>query len=755
MSKRSALFSLLLLLALTFFLGYKAVSVQFHFNFEKFFPSGDEDTEFFNEHRKLFGTDNDFLLIGLVSGKGIFDQAFLLKADSLIQKLKKASYVTHIHSVVNSTEWIKSTLAKQVYESPLIHIRQPEMYHDDSIRLFSSPLYKGNIVSEDAKAIALLVEHEQYLSKEKCDVLSVEVEELVSKAGFDEFHITGRSIVQRKYVSMMGEEFFFFACTSFVLVVVFLWFTFRTFWGVWIPILVVVISSVWIIGFMGVVGEKLNILLTLLPTIVFVVGMSDAVHILSHYIDELKSGLSKTEALKKAYREVALATFLTSFTTAIGFLTLLISPVEPIRIFGLYTSLGVMIAFLHAYTFLPLLLILMPAPKIKSLEKQRTWYGFLHSSYSWLIRSKYKVITGSLVIGLIGAWGTSMIISNNFLLEDLKPESELRKEFSFFEEKFSGVRPFEMEVFINKKNDTLLYNQFTAFQIQKIENFLLSEYGLKTVFSPNTVIKAINRNLHTCSPEYYVLPEKEEEMVNIISKAEKFHSGEQLRKVITSDGKRIRIYGKCFDSGGKFFRERNELFEKFFRENISPGLDYKITGTATLIDKNSAYLADGMMQGLMLSMAVIALIVGLMYKSWKMVIIAVIPNILPLIMISGLMGFTDINLKVSTSMIFTIAFGIAVDDTIHFISKLKLELASGKSLQYAIKRTYLTTGKAIYVTTIILSGGFLTLVFSGFLGTFYIGLLIGLTLIFAVLGDMILLPVLVMMFYGKKERKKL
>lgn len=753
MSKKTALVSFLLLLAITIFLAFKALSVQFQFNFENFFPSDDEDTEFFNEHRKLFGTDNDFLMIGLVNDHGIFDNKFLLKTDSLIDGLEKIKYVTDVHSVVNSKEWIKSTLANQPFESPLIHIHQPELYQGDSIRLFSIPLYKGNLISNDAKAITILVEHEQYLSKEKCDLLSVELENLVANAGFGEFHITGRSIVQRKYVSMMGEEFLFFACTSFILVVIFLWFSFRSFRGIWIPVVVVIISAIWTLGFMGVVGEKLNILLTLLPTIIFVVGMSDVVHILSHYVDELKAGLPKNEALKKAYREVALATFLTSFTTAIGFLTLLISPVEPIRIFGLYTSLGVMIAFIHAYTFLPLLLILLPAPKIKIVQQQHSWYLFLHGSFSWLIRSRKKVIFVSFLIGAIGIWGTSLIISDNLLLEDLKPESELRREFSFFEEKFSGVRPFEMEIFLKQKKDTLIYNKKTSQEIEKIENYLLNEYGLKTIFSPNTLLKTINRNSNACSAAHYKIPGSEEEITKIFSRLEKYHSGEQLKRLIAENGKRIRIYGKCFDSGGKLYREKNKIFDEFFKNNIDADYDYKITGTATLIDKNSAHLADNMIKGLMISLIVIALIVGLMYRSWKMVIISIIPNILPLLMISGLMGFVEINLKVTTSMIFTIAFGIAVDDTIHFISKLKLEISSGKPLEYAIKRTYLTTGKAIYVTTIILSGGFLSLIFSDFLGTFYIGFLIGLTLIFAVIGDMILLPVLVMMFYGKRMKK--
>ena len=179
------------------------------------------------------------------------------------------------------------------------------------------------------------------------------------------------------------------------------------------------------------------------------------------------------------------------------------------------------------------------------------------------------------------------------------------------------------------------------------------------------------------------------------------------------------------------------------------------TGTARLIDLNNAYLAKDMTVGLLIAFLLIALIVGIMFKDLKMVLICLIPNFFPLILIAGIMGFAGIYLKVSTSIIFTIAFGIAVDDTIHFMSKLRLQLAKGSSIIYAVKRTYITTGKAIVVTSIILCGGFLTLIWSDFLGTFYIGLLISLTLLFAVIADLFLLPVLLMIFYKNSSMKKL
>jgi predicted RND superfamily exporter protein len=171
-----------------------------------------------------------------------------------------------------------------------------------------------------------------------------------------------------------------------------------------------------------------------------------------------------------------------------------------------------------------------------------------------------------------------------------------------------------------------------------------------------------------------------------------------------------------------------------------------------LVDKNADYISRNMLEGLSIAFGVIALIIGVLFRSVRMVIIALIPNLIPLMMIAGLMGLFGIYLKASTSIIFTIAFGIAVDDTIHFLSKLKIELNKGRSLAYAVKHTTLFTGKAIIITSVILAGGFLTLIFSSFGSTFYTGLLVSLTLVFAVIADLTLLPILVLLFLKPKKR---
>ena len=202
-------------------------------------------------------------------------------------------------------------------------------------------------------------------------------------------------------------------------------------------------------------------------------------------------------------------------------------------------------------------------------------------------------------------------------------------------------------------------------------------------------------------------------------------------------------------------RIKNQKFEQYLTANVNKDLFvFRVTGMPFLVDKTNEFLANNIISSLTIAFIIIAIIMGVLFQSFRMIIIAVLPNLLPLLVIAGFMGLAGITIKISTSIIFAIAFGIAVDDTIHFMSKLRIELNKGKSIVYALKRTYLSTGKAIIVTSLILCSGFLILVGSAISSTFYIGLLVSLTLLFAVLSDLFFLPVLILMFFQEPKKKR-
>lgn len=741
---RRVLIALVILSGLNIWL---AANLGFDYDFENFFPQNDPDTDFFKEFRSHFESDNDFLIVGLHNDEGVFDPAFLEKADSLARVIDK---VLHIDTVISPTRMKVTTrdpLMGMVFERPLLRIDNPEGLKKDSARIWQEGFMLGNLFSENGKALAFQIKHKNYLSKQACDTLSMAMQEVVLNAGFDNAHVIGRAIGQGYYVDVMKRELMIFVSLGIWLITLFLWISFRSFWGIWVPITVVLLSVVWILGFMKITGKEIDLMLIVLPTIIFVVGMSDVVHVLTKYYDELRAGRPKYEALKVSFKEIGLATFLTSLTTSIGFLTLLTSSIRPISEFGVYTAAGVFIAFLLAYTLLPAVLILSKAPAVSGERLKKVfWTRQLHRSLAFTIRNRKRILAVSVAVIAICLYGMSRIEVNNFILEDLREGDKLKKEFVYFEENFSGARPFEMAILLN--DSARIFDREVLVAIDSIDGFLEREYGVGSLFSPARFVKLGYKQLNGGSNRFYKIPGSQAEIDRMAEMAERFDRDSLMSLYIAPEEGIARVSGKVGDYGAQHFYAKNDALEAFVNEHLpDKPFDIRVTGTANLIDLNNKTLAVDMTAGLLIAFLVVALIVGIMFKRLKMVIICLIPNFLPLLMIAGFMGFNGIDLKVSTSIIFTIAFGIAVDDTIHFMTKLRLELAKGRSMLYALKRTYITTGKAIIVTSIILCGGFLTLILSNFLGTFYIGLLISMTLLFAVLADLFLLPVLIMLFY--------
>lgn len=755
MLKKLAISLIILITLITAGFVYSISSIEFDYDFEKFFPESDSDTEYFNNYRKKFETDNDFVLVGIVNQNGVFRKDFLVKVDSLTRQLGRVKNIIQSYSITNIKEPIRVEFTGGIIIKKFLHLDTDSLMPYDSAHIMQNQQLVNTLITKDAQAITIYLKTTPYLSKAGSDSLANDINEIVDNYQFDEIHIAGRSTGQSYYVKLMQKELLFFIITSFLLVVIFLALSFRTVWGVAVPVFVVIFSVIWTIGTISLMGEGISLVLTVLPTILFVVGMSDSVHIIAKYLEELRSGKEKITALKVAYKEVASATFLTSFTTSVGFITLMFIPIEPVREFGQFTSLGILYAYILSFTLLPAVLVIMPKPKISQINESNTlWPKILRHSFLWLVRNKRKAGIGFTLIGVIAALFCTQLRFNNFLVEDLKESDPMKQNFYFFENKFAGVRPFEMGIKI--KGNQKVTDLSILKELEKVEDYLRNEYNAGFLMSPVTIIKNVNKAYHTGSKKYYRLPNSQKELDKLLSKIEKYDSGKVLQSVMFSNKKELRISGKSADLGSAIFRVKNQALENFMKEDNRDELfEARVTGTAYLIDKNNAYLASNLVLGLVVSILIISLITAIMFRfSLKMILIALLPNMIPILLIGAIMSISNIDLKVSTSMIFAISFGIAVDDTIHFLSRLRQELNKGKSLMYAVKRTYFSTGKAIIITTIILSGGFLTLVFSEFLGTFYIGMLIGLTLIFAVIFDLLYLPVL-LWWLGKDLDKKI
>jgi len=747
--KKIAKFTILIVSVLTLFLLFFIKDLKFDYDFESFFAENDNDTEFFNEHRKRFESDNDFIFISVERSEGIFDNEFLTQVSSFVDSLEKDTLVKSISCLTNMDDFIKTPFSPVVFKVPYLSICDTCDFTQDSIKIYSRPEIKDLFINKTATGLLVYIKHQEKISKKSCDILKSKIDDLLISKKLTNSHYAGRAIGQSYYIDTMQFETIFFISLSFILIIIFLWFSFKSLWGIWIPLTIITASMIWITGFMGLVNEPMNLVLTVLPTIIFVVAMSDVIHLVSKFLEELRLGKSKHDAIKTAYKEVGFATLLTSITTAIGFLTLLTVTMKPVKIFGIYTALGVMFAFILAYTLLPALLVLVKPPKLSTKPIVKNyWYQFLHKSFKFVIAKRKLVMLLFLVLSIIVGIGVSKVETNYFLLEDLKKDNVMRSQFDFFDSEYMGLRPFELVVETLNDEQTIL-DYDVILQMAKIDSFLVNDYGLTQTFSLVSVLKIANRSEHGGQNKYYKLP-SEKQTNKIIKTIQKYDKSNQLAMLIDSSKVYGRLSSTLGDIGKYKVDEKNQRLFEFINKHIDADiLKIHLTGTGHLLDKNMSSLAKNLTIGLVIAVLLVSLLMGFLYKSVKMVLIAIIPNIFPLLMLAAVLGYVGIDLKVSTAIIFTISFGIAVDDTIHFMSKFKLELNKGKPMLYALKRTYLSTGRAIILTTLILCSGFLLLMLSDFLGTFYIGLLLSLTLLFALIADLFILPVLLLYFFKK------
>ncbi len=726
MTKKLAIYVLIVIVGLTGFFLYQTSKLTFDYEMEKFFPKDDEITSFYNQYRERFTSDNDFLLIGIEAEQTIYQTGFVKASKSFTEKISKLNYVDNVFSIYN--------LPGGFYADEKL----------DSTRVTTYPQLTSNFVENNAKSISILVLHKPFLSKKGCDELVENVNKIISEYQFKNVHLAGRSVAQKHYIETSQKELAIFFSIGVMLLIVVLFFTFRTVWGIVIPLLVVVLSIVWTVGLMTLFGEPFNLLLTILPTIIFVVGISDVIHIVSRFLDLIRENHSKKDAIKQAFKEVGLATFFTSITTAFGFLTLLLSNIEPIQSFGLYTALGVLVAYVLAFSFLPSVLILTKTPSNKAFNfGGEFWKKTLSNLLRFILLRRKAIVISTLVFTAISLVGIYQLKVENLVLEDIKEDNKLKQSFNFFDEHYSGVRPFEMQIEVVNPEQNVFDNE-VLLELEKLHYFLETDYGVKGLMSPLSLVKGASFLSSFDTDQGFAIPKSKRKLKQIENQIKSNPS----QGLFADNFTKSRLSGRVKDLGSAHYREKNKELETFISTSISPKiLKLTLTGSAELIDQNNLTLSSSLLQGLVLAFLVVVIIVGLIFKSAKMVVLALIPNILPLLFIGGLMGFLGIDIKVSTSIIFTIAFGIAVDDTLHFINKLKIELNKEKPLALAVRNAFISSGKAIIITSVILFTGFISLVGSSFLGTFYVGLLVSLTLLFAVVVDLFLLPLLILKFY--------
>ena len=747
--KRISYFVLSAVLIITAVLAFQLPNTSLDYNFEDFFPADDEESQFFYAHRALFESDNDFILVAVENDGSIFDTTFIRKVKNYSEELEKLPYVKFTRDITHEKEQF-------IYSGGMTGSRPYINFEDIDLKRDSAQIYENKelintLVNKSGDALSIFIRHEDLLSKAKSDELVEGLQKISTEYDFKRVRFAGRTIGQLFYIDTMTNEMAFYVGLSMVLVVVFLLIAFRSAWGLLVPQVVVVGSMIWIVGFMALINEPINIILIILPSIMFVVSMSDVIHLVSKYFELIREGHPKFEAIKVSLKEIGMATFLTSVTTAIGFFSLVFVNVKPIQTFGIYVGLGVLMAFIITICTLPFLFYHTKIPKVAMRRDRNFWRPIMERAFLFTLKNrKWLPWFGIVVIGIF-SYGATLIISNNYIMDDMDPKTAIKQDFDYFDEKFGGIRPFELSIELEDTSHSIWDKEILQ-EIEKVENYLSNDYGVDIKNSLVQSIRVLNRASSAGDTNNFNVPNSSRKIRSYKRMLKIADQGNFLKSVLDSTETITRVSGTIADWGNIKTQSENRALKEYVRDSINTQkIDVTLTGSAHLLDKNMSYMSASLVQGLSFAILAVAIIMGLLYRSGRMVIISIIPNIIPLVIIAGVMGFAGINLKITTAIVFTISFGIAIDDTIHFLSKFKLELNKGKPKIYALKRTYISTGKAIVLTSAILISGFLLLLMSSFMGTFYMGLMICITLLVAVLADLFILPILLIYFYNPKK----
>lgn len=728
---------------------YGCFNLKFSFDFSQFFPRGDDDLAFFLEFIDEFEGDDNFLLVALEREAGVFDSTFLAEAHDFALKARDLDYIDGVQSLTTFAYPLKTPFA--VTTIPAIHLNEPARYAADSLRIMQDERFVNNLINEKGTALVVLLKTESLInltgaetelsSVEKSKLLMAGVNDLMAGYDFENHYYLGSAYFQKEMVDMQIREVIVSAIVSGFLVFFIMFLLFRRPLGIIVSLVSIGLGLLLFLGTLGLLGRELNAIAALYPVLMIIVGTSDVIHIMSKYIDELRAGKDKETAIKITMREIGMATLLTSITTAVGFATLLTSRIDPIRNFGLNAALGVMIAYITVIFFTTSLLSYLSVDQIVKIGRQQAfWDRLMERAYQFTRVSPGKIKIGAAVAAVLCALGISMITTNNRITSALPRGEKITEDFLFFERELAGFRPFEMAV---TAKDSLKITDFEVMtEVGRIEDYVKQFDAVQSTASITAVYRSINQMFNNNRPDAYELPTDERTYRKYQGLARNIPAV-NLNILLSKDGKKARITSRLNDLGADSTQAFLARTDAWVNSNVDTSLvEVRSTGTGVIIDKNSEYIRENLLQGLGLAILIVCVLMGLLFRSWKMLIVSLVPNVIPLLFAGAVLGFTGIELEAGVSIVFAIIFGIAVDDTIHFLAKYKLARNKGLGVDDAIHLTFKEAGKAIVLTSVVLFFGFLVMLFSIHPPSVTIGLLISLTLASAVVSDLMLIPLL-------------
>ena len=731
----SVLFCFLVLAGIS---GFYLTRLNFAFSFLDFFPDEDPELEYYHAFEAKFKKGNPNIVVAFHRKEGVFEEKFLVQVADFTRNARNLPGAHNATSLTNLKDFVYDPVTP--FQEPVLHYRDPKSYATDSIRILNDPRLVNNYISASGQTLVVTVEADSLPNLDAEEAFTNSVYGLCEQYKL-ESHIGGFPVLNTVVMRTNEREFRYYIVIACSLLLLAMSFIFRRFWGILIASLSVGLAMILFFGLLGFTGKKLDLMSTLYPILIVIVGTSDVVHIMTRYADELYRGLSREQALRATIKEIGVATLLTSLTTAIGFASLFSSQLPPIRNFGLFAAIGVFIAYFTVIIFTTVAISFFDGEKLMAPQgKAKFWAGLMDWFYIFTKKYPKQIIVSILILLLLSGLGISQISLNVMDDRDVPRGTKFYRDYDFIQREMKGIGTLDYG--IEAAGDHRIDDLVVLREIEKLESFISQQPEVGSIYSTLMLFKTANQSFNYNQPEAYCLPANDSLFLIQKSIINEKHA-DLTRHLVSEDGKTGKLILKIPNLGTQVYAELSTRIDLWINQNSDPEkVSFVKTGIKYLFNTNQDKLVASLFKSIGLAFIMVGLLMGLVFKNVKMVLLSLIPNIIPLIFTGGLIGFLGFALDAKIAIVFTIAFGIAVDDTIHYLARFRLERLKGATVDFANQATLRESGKAIVMTTLILFSCFGSLASSSFPPTYTIGTLIAITLALALLADLFLLPVL-------------
>ncbi len=750
---RNRMLILLLVIAFTVFLGFQWENMRFSNSQANLLPDDHPINIEYQSFLKQFGEEGNAIVFG-IRDSALFTPDNFNRWNKFSKQLLAFPEIDFVISTDNLKELVKDQERQEFVLRPLITSAVRTKSEVDSIKnhLFNElPFYDNLLFNKESGTIRTVANLDKDIvnTSVRKDFILKELQNAVLRFEEEtgmEVHVSGMPYIRTMNSQNIIDEIGTFILAALGVTSLIFFFFFRSFRATFISMCVVIVGVMWAFGILGLLQYEITVLTALIPPLIIVIGIPNCIFLINKYQQEVKKHGNQALSLQRVITKIGNATLMTNVTTASGFATFIITDSKLLKEFGIVASINIIGIFVLSLLIIPIVYSFMSLPKTKHLKHlNKRWIDTFVNWMERIVRERrISVYVVSLILLITSIIGIYQIRISGSIIEDMPKKAAFFKDIRFFEKEFDGIMPVEIVVDTKKPKGVL--RSANLKRMDRLGTVIEEIPELSKPVSVVNLVKYSKQAFYNGIPKYYQLPTSQENTFIMDVARKSSENGNMLQSFVDSTGQTARITTFMRDVE----TERMEAIEAELKDNIEkifPSERYRVymTGGALIFLKGTKYLVKNLILSLALAIGLIALFMAYLFRSFRMIIISLIPNLLPLVVTAGVMGFAGVPIKPSTILVFSIAFGISVDDTIHFLAKYRQELTANKwRIKTSVYAALRETGVSMFYTSIVLFFGFSVFIISNFGGTVALGALVSATLLFAMLANLILLPSLLL-----------